>query len=57
MKKRLKISRFKNEYHEREFWSNLDFSEYFDRKDFKRINFPNLKRNSKLKTASKRDNF
>jgi len=43
MKKSLKIPKFKNEDEEREFWWNLDLSEYFDPSDFERISFPNLK--------------
>ncbi len=43
MKKQLKIPKFKNEDEEREFWWNLDLSEYFEPSDFKRISFPNLK--------------
>ena len=43
MKKRLNIPKFKNEDQEREFWWNLDLSEYFEPKDFERVSFPNLK--------------
>ena len=43
MKKQLKIPQFKNEDEEREFWWNLDLSEYFEPKDFERVSFPNLK--------------
>ena len=43
MKKQLKLPKFKNENEEREFWWNLDLSEYFEPKDFKRVSFPNLK--------------
>jgi len=43
MKKQLKLPKFKNEDEEREFWWNLDLSEYFEPKDFKRVSFPNLK--------------
>jgi len=47
MKKALKIPKFKNEDEEREFWSKLDLSEYFEEKDFKRVSFPNLKPTSR----------
>lgn len=43
MKKKLNIPKFKNEDEEREFWWNLDLSEYFEPKDFERVSFPNLK--------------
>ncbi|MBI5452274.1 BrnA antitoxin family protein [Candidatus Gottesmanbacteria bacterium] len=47
MKKPLKIPKFKNEDEEREFWWNLDLSEYFESSDFERISFPNLKPTSR----------
>jgi len=43
MKKQLKIRKFRKEDQEREFWSRVDLSEYFDPKDFKPASFPNLK--------------
>jgi len=43
MKKALKIPKFKNEDEEREFWWNLDLSEYFEPEDFVPVSFPNLK--------------
>lgn len=43
MKKKLNIPKFKNEDEEREFWWNLDLSEYFEPSDFERVSFPNLK--------------
>ena len=43
MKKRLKIPKFKNENEEREFWSKIDLSEYFEPSDFVPVSFPNLK--------------
>ncbi|KKR77159.1 hypothetical protein A2615_03105 [Candidatus Curtissbacteria bacterium RIFOXYD1_FULL_41_36] len=43
MKKPLKIPKFKDEDEEREFWWNLDLSEYFESSDFERVSFPNLK--------------
>jgi len=47
MKKPLKIPRFKNEDEEREFWWNLDLSEYFEPSDFEKVSFPNLKPTSR----------
>jgi len=47
MKKPLKIPKFKNEDQEREFWWNLDLSEYFVPSDFERVSFPNLKPTTK----------
>lgn len=47
MKKKLKLPKFKNEDEEREFWWNLDLSEYFEPKDFERVSFPNLKPTSR----------
>lgn len=47
MKKPLKIPKFKNEDEEREFWWNLDLSEYFEPSDFERVSFPNLKPTTK----------
>jgi predicted DNA binding CopG/RHH family protein len=43
MKKKLKIPKFKNEDEERDFWWNLDLSEYFEADDFVPVSFPNLK--------------
>jgi predicted DNA binding CopG/RHH family protein len=43
MKKALKIPKFKNEDKEREFWSKIDLSEYFEPSDFVPVSFPNLK--------------
>jgi len=43
MKKLLKIPKFKNEDEEREFWSKIDLSEYFEPSDFISVSFPNLK--------------
>ena len=47
MKKPLKIPTFKNEDEEREFWYNLDLSEYFEPSDFEPVSFPNLKPTSR----------
>ncbi len=47
MKKPLKIPKFKNEDEEREFWWNLDLSEYFEPSDFESVSFPNLKPTTK----------
>ncbi|MEK7521696.1 MAG: BrnA antitoxin family protein [Patescibacteria group bacterium] len=43
MKKKLKLPKFRNEDEEREFWSNLDLSEYYEPSDFVPVSFPNLK--------------
>lgn len=43
MKKPLKLPKFKNEDEEREFWYNLDLSEYYEPSDLKPVSFPNLK--------------
>ena len=43
MKKRLRLRKFRKEDQEREFWSRVDLSEYFEPKDFQRVSFPNLK--------------
>ena len=43
MKKQLKVRKFKKEDQEREFWSRVDLSEYFEPKDFRPVTFPNLK--------------
>lgn len=47
MKKQLNIPKFKNEDEERDFWSKVDLSEYFDSSDFERVSFPNLKPTSR----------
>ena len=43
MKKKLILPSFKNEDEEREFWANIDLSEYFEPSDFEKVSFPNLK--------------
>lgn len=43
MKKMLKVPKFKNEDEERDYWSKLDLSDYFEAKDFEKASFPNLK--------------
>ena len=47
MKKQLKIPKFKSEDDERDFWNNIDLSEYYKPSDFKKITFPNLKPSTK----------
>lgn len=47
MKKPLKIPKFKNEDKERDFWSKIDLSEYFEPSDFVPVSFPNLKPTSR----------
>ncbi|GAB4218696.1 MAG: BrnA antitoxin family protein [Candidatus Microgenomates bacterium] len=41
--KKLKIPKFKNEDEEREFWSKVDLSKYYQPENFDKVNFPNLK--------------
>jgi len=43
MKKQLKLPKFKNEDQEREFWSKIDLTDYFEPADFQSVSFPNLK--------------
>lgn len=43
MKKPLKVPKFNNEDEERDFWSKLDLSEYFEASDFEPVSFPNLR--------------
>ena len=47
MKKPLKLPNFKNEDEEREFWWNIDLSEYLEPSDLQRVSFPNLKPTSR----------
>ncbi|MBI4008720.1 BrnA antitoxin family protein [Candidatus Roizmanbacteria bacterium] len=47
MKKKLVLPKFKNEDEEREFWWNIDLSEYFEPDDFEEVSFPNLKPTSR----------
>lgn len=48
MKKKLKkIPEFKSEKEEREFWQNVDSTEYVDWSKAERVSFPNLKLTSK----------
>lgn len=47
MKKQLKLPKFKNENQEREFWYNLDLSEYYEPDDLEPVSFPNLKPTSR----------
>lgn len=46
MNKKIKIPKFKNEDAERAFWSKLDLSQHFERSDFEKVSFPNLKPSS-----------
>ena len=41
--KKLKVPKFQDEAREREFWSKVDLSNYFEPKNFKPVSFPNLK--------------
>ncbi len=43
MKKQLIVPKFDTEDEERDFWANIDLSEYLEPKDFQRILYPNLK--------------
>jgi len=43
MKKPLKLPKFRNEDEEREFWSKLDLSKYYEASDLEPVSFPNLK--------------
>lgn len=43
MLKKLVLPKFKNEDDERDFWSDIDLSEYFEPSDFEPVIFPNLK--------------
>jgi len=37
MKQKLEIPKFENENQERQFWSNLDLTDYFDPSNFEEI--------------------
>lgn len=43
MKKKLELPKFKSEDEEREFWSKIDLSKYYEAKDLDSVSFPNLK--------------
>src|ERR1700680_2226541 len=43
MKKPLKLPNFKNEDEEIAYWDAIDFSDYYEPSDAKRVSFPNLK--------------
>jgi len=47
MKKLKEIPTFKNEKEEREFWENVDSSEYLDWNKAKVVTLPNLKKSTK----------
>ena len=47
MKKLKKISKFKNEQEEREFWEVHDSEEYLDWSKAQLVRFPNLKKSTK----------
>lgn len=47
MKKELKIPKFKDENKERNFWSKMNLSEYFEPIDFGPISLPDLKPSSR----------
>lgn len=43
MKKKLMLPKFKDEDEERDFWAQLDLSEYYEPEDMEEVSFPNLK--------------
>lgn len=43
MKKPLILPKFKNEDEERDFWSKIDLTDYYEPSDAVRVSFPNLK--------------
>jgi predicted DNA binding CopG/RHH family protein len=45
--KNKRIPKFKSEDQEREFWAKNDVTDYFDVKNGKKMNFPNLKLSTK----------
>lgn len=47
MRKKLKLPKFKNEDEERNFWTKLDLSEYYEASDLEPVSFPNLKPTTK----------
>lgn len=47
MKKKLVLPKFKNEDAERDFWTKLDLSEYYEPSDLEPVSFPNLKPTSR----------
>jgi len=47
MKKKLILPEFRNEDEEREFWANIDLSEYYEPNDMVPVSFPNLKPTSR----------
>ena len=43
MKKPIELPQFESEDEEREFWANIDLSEYIEPANLERVSFPNLK--------------
>ncbi len=43
MKKQINPPKFNNEDEEREFWANIDLSDYIESADLQKITLPNLK--------------
>ena len=41
------MPKFKSEDEEREFWANVDLSEYYEPSDMEKVSFPNLKPTSR----------
>lgn len=47
MKKELIVPKFKNEDEERNFWAEIDWSDYLEPEDLEPVSFPNLKPTSR----------
>lgn len=47
MKNELKLPPLNDEDEERDYWANIDLSDYFEPEDFERVSFPNLKPTSR----------
>ncbi len=47
MKNELKLPPLNDEDEERDYWANIDLSDYFESEDFERVSFPNLKPTSR----------
>ena len=45
--KKLKVPEFKSDEKEKEFWKNIDLTEYYSKDDFKEVSFPDLKPTSR----------
>lgn len=47
MNSKMKLPKFKNEDEERNFWSKVNLTDYFQADDFVKVSFPNLKPTTK----------